>query len=165
MPGNHLIYSLKQDNREDVIDFLSSELVDALKRNLDLSKKDYILTSVPRRKSSILSYGFDHVSDLTRAISRKIGIEYVDVLVSKAKKAQKGLNKDERVSNAYYGYKKENTSLKGKSLILVDDVTTSGATMGACATLLKGLGAKEVIALTIASAYNDEYEKRQKNKR
>ena len=33
--------------------------------------------------------------------------------------------------------------------------------MGSCALLIRGLGARECIALTVASAYNDEYVKRE----
>ena len=161
-PGNQLIFSLKQDNREDVIDFLADELSSALSNNLGTDYGNYILTNVPRRISSILNFGFDHTKQLALAISKKTGIKYMDLFISRAKRAQKGLNGEERVSNADYDYKKNLTvNLRGYTLIIVDDITTSGATLGACATLAKGLMAKEVVALTIASAYNDEYIKRE----
>ncbi len=159
--ANHLIYSLKQDNREDVIDFLSNELAHAVSDNLGAQLDDYRITNVPRRKSSVLFYGFDHTKQLARAVSTKTDIPYLDIFVSKAKSAQKGLSREDRIRNANYDYKKNlKADLRGLRLIIVDDVTTSGSTLGACATLAKGLGAKEVIALTIASAYNDEYVKR-----
>lgn len=159
--ANQLIYSLKQDNREDVIDFLADELAGVINYNLDLSSGPYIITNVPRSRKSTVNYGFDHTEQLARCISKKTGLNYKRVFVSNVKRKQKGLTKIERVQNATYDYKKNfNGDLSGCRLIIVDDVTTSGATLSACAVLAKGLRAKEVIALTVASAYNDEYEKR-----
>ena len=159
MAGNNLIYSLKQDNRSDVLDFLSSELATVLKNNIDLADKGkYVLTNVPRRRASILNYGYDHSADLARSVSKKLGVKYVSVLKSKAKSAQKKLKGHERVLNADFDYKSRAGSFeKGTIVILIDDIVTSGASMSACATLLKGLGAKEVIAASIASVYNDWY--------
>ena len=56
MPSNYLIYSLKQDNREDVISFLSEELASAIKNSLDLTKGKYIITAVPRRRKAIVNF-------------------------------------------------------------------------------------------------------------
>lgn len=159
--ANQLIYSLKQDNREDVIDFLADELTAAIKNNLGTSTADFIITNVPRSKKSIIYYGFDHTEQLAKAVGKKSGIKYERLFISNVKRKQKGLSKIDRIENANYDYRRGlDTNLSGKRLIIVDDVTTSGATLGACAVLAKGLKAKEVIALTIASAYNDEYVKR-----
>ena len=162
-PGNNLIYSLKRDNREDVVDFLSDELVRVINDNMDVSVKDkYIITSVPRRKSAIVSFGYDHTEFLARAVAKKLGIKYLKLLKSNSKKAQKELRGLERLSNVNFDYaSKKDISLKGKFAFIVDDIATTGASLGASATLLKGLGAKECIAVTVASAYNDEYVKRE----
>lgn len=165
-PGNQLIFSLKEDNREDVIDFLADELSTAIFDNIDADFQDCILTNVPRRKISILNFGFDHTKQLAIAISRKTGIKYTDLFVSRSKRAQKGLSGQDRIRNADYDYKRwKHVDLRGQTAIIVDDVTTTGSTLGACATLAKGLGVREVIALTVASAYNDEYVKREIKKR
>ena len=42
--------------------------------------------------------------------------------------------------------------LEGRTVVLIDDVRTTGATLESCATLLKALGVKEVRALTVAKA-------------
>ena len=46
-------------------------------------------------------------------------------------------------------------SFKGKSVALVDDITTSGATLAECAKTLKDAGAHEVLAVVLATAYHD----------
>jgi predicted amidophosphoribosyltransferase len=42
------------------------------------------------------------------------------------------------------------TAFKGKRLVVLDDVFTTGATMDSCAKVLRGAGAREVIALAVA---------------
>jgi ComF family protein len=42
--------------------------------------------------------------------------------------------------------------LEGRTVVLIDDVRTTGATLDACATLLKAVGVEEVRALTVAKA-------------
>ncbi len=159
MPSNYLIYSLKQDNRRDVISFLSDELSDAISLNLDMAdKSQYILTNVPRRKKSVAEYGFDHASQLAKAISQKTNIKYEQFLISKSRKAQKSVHGRDRLYNAKFDYKsKRPVDLKGKTVIIVDDIVTTGSSMSSCAMLLRGLGARKVIGASIGIAYRDSY--------
>ena len=62
----------------------------------------------------------------------------------------------DRFKNALYDYKKPYI-LEGERVILIDDIVTTGASMGACATLIKGLGAKEIVGACMAVAYRDPY--------
>ncbi len=157
-PSNALIYSLKKDNREDVLSFLTDELSEAIISNIDLSHGDYIITNVPRRRNAIVKFGYDHAKDLAISVARKLGISYADILVSHSKKSQKSIMREERIHNADFDYKKNREmSLKGKTVILIDDIVTTGASMSAGAMLLKGLGCKRVVSASLAIAYKDSY--------
>lgn len=154
-PGNHLIYSLKRENREDVIDFLSDELSKLLLKRFD-NTENYILTNVPRRKKSIIKYGFDHTALLCEAISEKTRIPFISMLTSNNKKDQKHMTGKERIQNVQFKFKDKNRdTVIGKSVIIVDDVVTTGASIANAASLLRSSGAKDVVALTVASAYKD----------
>ncbi len=156
-PTNQLIYRLKRENREDIRKFLSNEIIEAIKnKNLDLS--DFIITNIPRRKKSIKKYGFDHTEKLAKILSKELSLEYVRLLKSEAVRDQKQ-NRDraERIANAKFDYLPKAPDIKGKSVLLVDDIVTTGASLGAAAILIHGLGAKKIVGVTIAIAYKDDY--------
>ncbi len=155
-PGNNLIYSLKRDNRRDVLKFLADEMADVLQKNMKCLD-NCILTNVPRKSSSIKKYGMDHAGMLAKAVAKRIGCEYKSLLKSKAKKQQKHTKGEERIKNAVAVPGRNATSLHGKHIILIDDIVTTGASMSAAAKVLYALGAKTVTAASIASAYKDEY--------
>ena len=153
--SNKAVYSLKRDNRRDVIGFLADELTDSIKANININES-FVITSVPRRSVSIRKYGYDHALLLAKAIAKKLELPYISLLRSTAEEAQKSMIGEERKRNATFEYTRRMHSVKGKRVILVDDIVTTGASMGACATLIKGLGAKEIIGATLAIAFKDK---------
>lgn len=153
--SNKLIYSLKRDNRRDVVAFLADELSEAIRASIKIDNT-YIVTAVPRRKESITKYGYDHARLLAIAIAKRIGLEYVDLLRSTAEEAQKKMVGGDRIKNATFDYRRKTSSIIGKRVIIIDDIVTTGASMGACAALIKGLGAKEIFGASVAIAYKDK---------
>ena len=158
-PESSLIYSLKQSYRWDVFEFLSNELIASLRNNIDVSKTDdCVITNVPRRRKAIIRHGYDHSAILAKRISKKLNIPYRNLLVHRAKKAQKELKGRERLLNAKIDYRQQiKDSLGGKTVILVDDIVTSGASLGTSGILLRGLKAKKVIGACVGIAYKDSY--------
>ena len=119
MPSNHLIYSLKQDNRADVLSFLADELALALSYSIDFDKDTCVITNVPRRKKAIVNFGYDHAKELAKKVSARLQLEYVEILKSKSKKSQKSVYGQERIENAKFDYAcPEDLSLKGKIVII-----------------------------------------------
>ncbi len=66
--------------------------------------------------------------------------------------AQVGLNAQERRENVSRAFMADPRDVAGKSILIVDDVTTTGATMQACAQALRDAGARYVYGLTLARA-------------
>jgi ComF family protein len=154
-PSARLIYSLKRDNRRDVLEVSTDLLLKALSNSLgDIS--DCIITNIPRRKSAIVEYGIDHSALLAENIAIKSGAEYISFFKSNAKHEQKSLDSLERRRNADFSLIKE-IDLKGRRVIIVDDIITSGASMSNAATLIRSLGAKDIIAACLAIAYKEDY--------
>ena len=156
-PENSLIYKLKRDNRRDIVKFLSEELSDAIKNSVKIDG-NVIITSVPRRKSAKIKYGIDHAEMLGVSVAKILGCSYLKTLKSKAKRAQKKAESPEkRIENANFSTVNDSLDLTGKTVILVDDIVTTGASMGACAFHLKSIGAKKIISASVATAYKDTY--------
>jgi len=156
--SNSLIYSLKQDNREDVLDFLADELAEAITRVIDDKKNKYVITNIPRRKKAIIKYGFDHAAMLARRLSEKLDVEYRPLLISQSKKAQKSVIGEGRIANAKFALRGRKTQdLRGKTVIVVDDIVTTGASMSKCAALIRKCNTRKVIGAVLGIAYKDSY--------
>ena len=155
--ANSLIYSLKRDNRRDVLKFLSEEVASSILNSIKVND-NYIVASVPRIEKSIVKYGIDHAELLGRSIAKILGIKYQKLLISKSKLQQKHAEgREARIKNVDFRIKRGVKDITGKNVILVDDIVTTGASMGHAATLIKGLGAKKIIGASIAIAYKDSY--------
>ena len=98
--------------------------------------------------------GFNQSNFISKGI-RKIhkGILMKDVLIRKKNTiSQTQLNREERQENINEAFRVRNTmDVSGKTIILVDDLITTGATMNECAKALKRNGAKNVIGVAVAS--------------
>lgn len=112
---------------------------------------DWIITNPPRSREQRLIYGFDHAKQLARAISKMTGIKYAECFKRKTNKMQKTLNAFQRRANADKAYTIINNNIfENKKILIVDDVITTGATVNACAKLLKENGAELVFPISIA---------------
>ena len=101
--------------------------------------------------------GFNQAEVLCQTLSAKLNLPVVDVLIrKKITKTQKDLKKDQRLKNVDGAFSLSPKILNHKSeilnrnFILVDDVTTTGATLQEAAKVLKRNGAAKVICLTVA---------------
>ncbi len=160
LPGNCMIYSLKRDNRRDVFNFLAEQLAESIKRAyiLDGNEDKYVITNVPRRRPTIRKYGYDHSQVIARKVAKILKIKYLNLFVSSAKRAQKETVGQERMRNPDVDYRRGvDINLKGVTVFLVDDVVTTGASMSTCASLIRGLGSKNIVGATLSIAYKDSY--------
>ena len=164
LPGNLLIYSLKHDNRRDTFSFLADELSSSVLSSVDIKGNEdrFIVTNVPRRPSAIRRDGYDHSAVLAKRIAKKLGLKYKQFLKSEAKKAQRATEGLERRKNAAFAYKRSaKEDLRGYTIILVDDVVTTGSSMASCAAMLRGMRAKRIVGAAVSIAYKDSFIKPQ----
>ena len=76
---------------------------------------------------------------------------------SRNTKPQTGLDRKKRLSNIKGAFHlKDPSKIIGKSILIVDDVMTTGATVNECAKVLMKGGAKEVNVLTLARTQHDQ---------
>ena len=113
-----------------------------------------VLAYVPRRKRAYLQYGTDQARELARALSGQSGIPLAACLTRKRgnQREQKKLTPQERIKNARASFAVQNAELlKGKTVLLIDDIVTTGASMSVCVKLLLRAGAAEIYCVAVAS--------------
>ncbi len=114
-----------------------------------------IVTSVPLSKGRKRWRGYNQSELIAMEYARLMGKEYVTVLRKlRSNKIQSLIaNEKERKQNVKGMYEVcDANSVKGKKILIIDDVYTTGATMGECAKMLKKSGAARVVGMTVASA-------------
>ncbi len=115
---------------------------------------DYI-TSVPCDVLRERQRGFDSAGLIAKEISKRLGIPYRNNVVEKIRQArsQRGMTASQRAQNVRGAYKTAAPSaVKGKSILLVDDIITTGATLTEVSRVLKRSGAAYVFTAVIAKA-------------
>lgn len=112
-----------------------------------------LLVPVPLHKSRLRERGYNQSLLLVKELHRLTKIPYGTQLIrSRPTSHQTGLSRTARLDNLHNAFKvKKPEQIQGKSIILVDDVFTTGATLRACAAALKQAGAENICGLTIAS--------------
>jgi len=110
---------------------------------------------VPLHPRRVRERGFDPVYALARAAARALGVPLAaDVLVrTRATPSQTGLDRAGRrrnVAGAFAVPPGARARLRGATLVLVDDVVTTGATLREAAAALRAAGAARVVGLCVA---------------
>ena len=161
---NRLIYYIKRNQNRRVFGFLAEELLSVLrnewkKTGEELSAESMVFVSIPRGYRARSTYGFDQSDKICRAMSEQSGIPYLPVIRRRLGGfTQKTLNRRERLRNMKRRLalrervlERTGTRLSEKTVILFDDVVTTGSTMAAAAELLRRAGVRQILCLTIAA--------------
>ncbi|HEY1074650.1 MAG TPA: phosphoribosyltransferase family protein [Patescibacteria group bacterium] len=113
-----------------------------------------IVTSVPSSPSALATRGFNQSELLAKSCARTTGtLCYVPLLKrTNRSTSQTRLTRKARFANVVgqFSLARAIPSLNNTTIIIIDDVITTGATLAACATVLKEAGAKAVWGITVA---------------
>ena len=118
-----------------------------------------ILTWVPVSPLRRITRGYDQAQLLAEAVSLELGMMPACTLRKvRHNRAQSGISgQARRRANVLGAYKlNPGQELRGKRILILDDVITTGATAGECARVLLTAGAKEVHCGCVAAAHNHE---------
>ena len=116
-----------------------------------------LIIPVPISKNKNKKRGYNQAEKLARGFCKKVN-KKVFLLKTNIIKKKKGpipqariTNRLRRLKNIHNSFKIKNESLvKGKTIIIIDDVTTTGGTISEIMKILKKAGAKKVIGLAVA---------------
>ena len=144
-----MVRDFKYKGRRDYGEFLAEKLGEVIfgeVKRIEIRK--IVLVPLPTIRKHIRERGFDHTLrlcfELEQVLQKKlngsgISVEYQSLLVRKNKTVQVGKEKKERVKQAEKAYGiREGIKIENKTLyILVDDVTTTGASLAAAKKILQ----------------------------
>lgn len=158
-----LIYHLKHEGDPRAFSFVAERLAPRL---LDAAAtlptrapmgedKPLLFTYPPRRRSAVREDGFDQAQRLAKALAGACDGDFATLVKRTHRKAreQKTLNAEERAVNATSSYilaDKAAEAVRDRTVVICDDLCTTGATLNRCAALLVEAGARSVVLCTVA---------------
>lgn len=148
-----LIHRIKYYRRHDLLQFAGLICVNFALKYINLKSIDYI-TYVPLSRKKRRQREFNQSEIISAYFSQKLKLNFLKGALAKTKStaAQVELSGHKRLSNLKGAFvTRKNAALKNKSVLLMDDVLTTGSTLNECAGSLKRAGAKKVYALALAS--------------
>ena len=148
-----LILKFKYKSNFTAGDILAEFLEEYIIRNLKY--QEYVITYIPLSKKSKKIRGFNQCEYIAKKIAKDLSIEVLEILIKdKETKEQKRLKKDERYENIKDAFKiKKGLEIRKYNIILVDDVTTTGATLKEAYKLLRKYQVKDIKLLTLAKSH------------
>lgn len=150
-----LVHGLKYRDRTDLGPMMAEWMVRA--SDGAVASADAIIP-VPLHAFRLWGRKYNQAAELARAVSAFSGRPYLPSTLYRIRRTTKqvGLGAKAREDNVRGAFAVSgNESLKGKRIVLVDDVYTTGATVSAASRALKRAGACHVTVLTFARAMSD----------
>lgn len=148
----HIIHAYKYKNQRRFAAPLAERMADVLAAS---GWQPTLITAAPLHASRQKERGYNQAALLAERIARAAGAPFRGEIIwrVRATRPQVGLNARERRENMANAFAARDVA--GESIVIVDDVYTTGATLRACAEALRSAGAGCVWGLTVASAHID----------
>ncbi|GAB3178646.1 ComF family protein [Telluribacter humicola] len=148
-----LLYALKYKGNQEVGRVLGIMYGQELMEQGQVPPADLIV-SVPLHPRRLKERGYNQSDAFAQGLSEATGIPWSGAVLSRTRytKTQTGKSRAERYENMSGVFRvNQKEVVKGKQIVLVDDVLTTGATLDACVEAMKGLNCT-VYIMTIAAA-------------
>jgi competence protein ComFC len=154
------LWLLKYRNQRRIASLFGRVLFETIFENLSEKKdfvniKNYVIVAVPMSDKRTRERGYNHALLIANSLKEFIG-SGIAVLpnalqkVRETKNQAKTKNKSERLTNVKDSMRAKRELVVGKHVILIDDVTTTGATLKEATRALKESGAKSVHSYVVA---------------
>jgi ComF family protein len=140
-----LIWKLKSGGAQAAAKIMARQMARLLKTN------NQLIVPVPTATSRVRQRGYDQAKLIAKELARQTRLEYVDCLARHGQTHQVGASRKERLRQLSEAFRITKPRLVYDSrIVLVDDVTTTGATLETAAVALSKAGASKIEALTFA---------------
>lgn len=155
--SKNIIFKFKYSNQT----YMGKYIAQIMKEKLELEniKFDYILF-VPLHKKRQNKRGFNQSEKIADNLSKLIDVPVLDILIRKEYTRRlyklKKVDRQDELKNAFI-IKKDEGLLNNKSILLVDDIFTTGATVNEISKVLKLNGVNNVFVISMLTGSNDSY--------
>ncbi|MEM7695352.1 MAG: ComF family protein [Pseudomonadota bacterium] len=142
--GRHLVHKLKYHDGIGVAPMLATMMAPALK---PLADEADIMIPVPLHRTRLLSRRFNQSVHLADGLAQLLGLKVARHAVRRVRRTppQVGQSREARSDNLHNAFRvTDRDAVMGRTILLIDDVITTGATADALAWTLKTAGAKRV---------------------
>lgn len=151
-PARRTLHRLKYLGEYARAEWAGEQMVLALD---ELDWQPDFIAEVPLWPARERQRGFNQSEKLAQVIADRAGTPHEAALLRvRDTRTQVGLNPAMRWTNVRDAFSVE-ADLRGKTVMIIDDVTTTGATLASCAAACKLAGASRVVGLTFATAVDD----------
>jgi competence protein ComFC len=134
---------------------LAPLLAERMAKSLEDSSWTFdIVIPVPISSLRLKERGYNQAKEISHYLAQQLNIPHQPEALEKIRhtQSQVGLSQTERLSNIKEAFSADSSLLKGKTLLLVDDVRSTGATLVECAQTAINAGASAVYAITVTTA-------------
>ena len=145
-----LLLRMKRIRLQKAYGFIAAQLAAQLAPKIG-GRPGWLVTNIPRRKSGLKRFGLDQAEGTARALAKELGIPYRRLLRKTSEEEQKTLGYEERLQAVRGSYVlTDPKAVRGRSVLLVDDIVTSGASMAEGVRLLREHHAEEICVAAAA---------------
>lgn len=153
VPVRRMISEVKYRNKRQLLDYPCRDMAERTKRRIGIWQAE-CLVPVPLHRSRRRKRGFNQAEEIADRLSAVWEIPVEKHLLFRKKKTapQKELGESGRLENLVSAFEADAGCAKQyRSVILVDDILTTGATMEACARALKHAGIEHVYMAALSA--------------
>ena len=148
-----VVQKIKYKRGFGIIEYITKPLTHFIK-NWGISVN--MIVPMPLGKKREIARGYNQSFLIAKPISEYLNIPLNEraLIRSRDTKSQVGLDYEERKINMKNAFRAENSTCNNKSILLIDDIVTTGSTLNESAKALKLAGAQKVFCFTVARTKN-----------
>ena len=144
-----LIRAVKYHNQYELAHYQAKLMYDFWQKT-ENAGKNFLIVPVPLHKKRLKKRKYNHMSLVAAEFAKMSGYEVNEGLITRIKdtKAQYKLTKEERKANLHNAFKADKSIYNGESLLIIDDILTTGSTMHEIVTEFQRNGINNITCFT-----------------
>jgi ComF family protein len=147
----HIIHTIKFQRYRGLSGGAAAAMAAVLADRSDLVGADPVLIAVPMDTRALRKRGFNQSADLARGVARTLRLEFrEDALVKFRRTRPQSLTpRRDRTENVRNAFAVRGNAVRGRDVLIVDDLVTTGATVRACSEVLRIAGAASTAVISL----------------